>query len=91
MTSAPVLDTADAPSHNRHMNIFRDAFWVAVLGLVACFVFFFALGAVTTDAVGLILVMCGLGLLYAGHAFLAARRHADRDPRLTSARERRGF
>ncbi len=73
------------------MNLLRDAFWVFVLGLVACFAFFFALGAVTTEAVGLIAVMCGLAVMWLGHAWLESRHRHECDLALTHARERRGF
>lgn len=73
------------------MSTLRDVFWVAVLGLVVCFAFFFALGAVTTEAVGLMAVMGALAVLYVAHVLLASRHHGPRDPRMVSARERRGF
>ncbi len=73
------------------MNTIRDAFWVLVIGLVACFAFFFALGAVTAEAVGLMVVMGALAALWLGHVWLESRHHDSHDPRLTGQRERRGF
>ena len=73
------------------MSTLRDAFWVFVLGVIVCFAFFFALGAVTTEAVGLMAVIGGLTVLWLVHMALATRRHDTRDVRLTGARERRGF
>ena len=71
----------------------RETFWVLALGVIACFALFFALGAFDpTEVVGVTAVVGALCLAWLGHAW--AVRHADphdRDPRLFSARERRGF
>ena len=73
----------------------RIVFWVAALGIIATYVFFFALGAFSfTDSIilsGLVIVLAVAWLL---HGWLEARnRHASdlRDQRLVHARERRGF
>ena len=70
----------------------REAFWVAVIGIVAMFVFFLLLGAVTpASAVAATLVVAGLALAYAWHAWHVGRHVDTRDPRMVRARERRGF
>lgn len=73
------------------MNTFREAFWVLAIGLIACFAFFFALGAITAEAVGLMVVMGVLTALWLVHAWRVGHDHGSRDPRLVHGRERRGF
>ncbi len=73
------------------MSNVRDVFWLLVLGLLVCFAFFVALGAVTTEAVGLFVVMGVLAALYLGHTWLAGRREHERNLRYVHDRERRGF
>jgi len=71
----------------------REAFWVIALGVIACYVFFLALGAFAPgDVVALTVAVVVLAALWFLHAW-AHRRHEQegRDPRLTAARERRGF
>jgi membrane protein implicated in regulation of membrane protease activity len=71
----------------------REAFWVIALGVIACYAFFVALGAFAPgDVAGLTIAVVVLVLLWLMHAW-AHRRHEQegRDPRLTAARERRGF
>jgi fatty acid desaturase len=70
----------------------RSVFWVAALGFIATYVFFFALGAFAVDEVVPLSIAVGvLALLWVGHAVLQARHPAARDPRLVQGRERRGF
>jgi hypothetical protein len=70
----------------------REAFWVVALGLIACYAFFVALGAIHPgDAAGVSIAIGVLVVLWLVHAWAAGHRHAERDPRLTAARERRGF
>jgi len=70
----------------------REAFWVAVLGVVAVFGFFLMLGAVKPSTAGVAtMIVAALGALYAAHAWWVARHTAGRDPREVRARERRGF
>jgi len=73
------------------MDTLRNAFWVASICLVACFLFFVVLGAITTEAVGLFVVMGALAVLFVGHLWAQARADGPRDPRLIHDRERRGF
>ena len=73
------------------MDTLRNTFWVASIGLVACFAFFVVLGAIPTSAVTLFLVMGVLAQLFAGHALMQSRATGPRDPRLIQDRERRGF
>jgi membrane protein implicated in regulation of membrane protease activity len=75
-------------------NRLRETFWVLALGVIACFAFFFMLGAIDpAQVVAVTAVVLGLVVLWIAHAWLE-HRHAvleDRDPRLSHARERRGF
>ena len=78
---------------NRHM--WRIAFWVAALGIIATYAFFLALDAFNVDdsiwLTGLVLV---LAAAWGVHSLLEHRRRKAaelRDPRLIHARERRGF
>jgi hypothetical protein len=75
------------------MTTLRELFWAAALGVIGCFAFFLALGAISPgEMVGVTLVVGALCLLWALHGW---RGHhavgATRDDRLTHARERRGF
>jgi hypothetical protein len=70
----------------------REAFWVAVLGLVSLFAFFLVIGAVTPAQAGVATgVVAAMAVAYAWHAWHAARTVDARDPRVIQARERRGF
>jgi hypothetical protein len=74
-------------------NTVREAFWVIALGLIACYAFFVALGAIHPgDVVGVTIAVGVLVLLWVVHAWAQSHRRAEgRDARLTAARERRGF
>ena len=71
----------------------RNLFWVLSLGVIAAYLFFFALGAFAFDDVmWLSITVVVLCALWAGHAWMQARHPAEgRDPRLIQGRERRGF
>lgn len=71
----------------------RNVFWVLSLGVIAAYLFFFSLGAFGFDEVlPLSLTVSALAVLWAVHGWLESRHAAEhRDPRLISARERRGF
>jgi uncharacterized membrane protein len=71
----------------------RNAFWVAALGIITAYLFFFALGAFDFgEVLPLSLVVAGLAVAWGIHLWLGSRRRSDtRDPRLVQARERRGF
>lgn len=71
----------------------RNLFWVVALGVIAAYLFFFALGAFAfDDSIALSIAVVGLALLWIGHSLLQWRHPAEmRDPRLVNARERRGF
>ena len=75
------------------MSSLRNLFWVLSLGVIAAYLFFFALGAFTIDEVLPISIAVGvLIVLWVVHALLQ-RRASDGslDPFLMRARERRGF
>lgn len=73
-------------------SLLRDAFWVFALGVVCCFAFFVALGALHPGQVaGLSIAMGVLVVLWCAHAYLRSRAREERDPRVVRARERRGF
>jgi membrane protein implicated in regulation of membrane protease activity len=71
----------------------REVFWVVALGVIGCYAFFVALGAFSPgDVVGISIAVGALLALWLVHAWAQGhRRDASRDPRLTAARERRGF
>ena len=71
----------------------RNAFWVTALGLIAAYLFFFALGAFSfTDSLVLSGLVIVLAIMWIVHSVLEGRReHDGRDQRLVHARERRGF
>ena len=71
----------------------RNAFWVASLGVIGAYLFFFALGAFSfAEVLPLSVAVAALAVLWAAHAVLESRHPNDhRDPRLTHGRERRGF
>jgi len=74
-------------------EVVREAFWVICLGVIACYAFFVALGAFSPgDVAGVSIAVGVLVALWLAHSWAQRRGHAeDRDPRLRSARERRGF
>jgi len=75
-------------------NRLRESFWVLSLGVIACFAFFFVLGAIDPgDVLGLTLIVLALSALWGLHMWLEHRHHDElaHDQRLTHARERRGF
>ena len=73
--------------------MWRIVFWVAALGIIATYAFFFTLGAFTfTDSLVLSGLVVVLALAWVVHSVLESRHARDgRDPRLVHARERRGF
>jgi uncharacterized membrane protein YhaH (DUF805 family) len=69
-----------------------ETFWLLVLGVVAVFAFFAALGAFEVGkAIGVTIVVVCLALLWLGHAMWVARHSHGRNPALIRDRERRGF
>jgi hypothetical protein len=72
----------------------RGAFWTVALGIIAVYVFFLALGAFAIDDVlPLTLLVAVLAGAWFWHSARGRRHHDEemRDPRLRSARARRGF
>ena len=74
------------------MGSMRNLFWVLSLGVIAAYLFFFALGAFAIDEVlPLSIAVAVLIVLWAVHAVLQRRDAGGLDPLLMRARERRGF
>lgn len=72
----------------------RDAFWVLALGVIAAYVFFYALGAFDPgDVLGVTIAVAILVGLWLLRVWSQAHHHDEdhRDTRLAHARERRGF
>ena len=93
-TPEPVQHHERAQRLERIARTLRDAFWVFAISIVACFVFFVLLGALHPgQVIGLTIAMVVLAALYGAHLYMdsRAREARGRDPRLTAARERRGF
>ena len=74
-------------------RVVREAFWVIALGVIAAYAFFVLLGAWHPgDVVGVSVAVGVLVVLWIVHAWAQSHRRTEgRDPRLTAARERRGF
>jgi len=69
-----------------------ETFWVLVLGVVALFAFFAALGAFSLgEALVATVAVVALAALWLAHAIWVHRHHHERDPAAIRARERRGF
>jgi uncharacterized membrane protein YhaH (DUF805 family) len=69
-----------------------ETFWLLVLGVVAMFAFFAALGAFEVgEAVLATVIVVILAALWLAHAVWVSRHHDGRDPAAIRARERRGF
>ena len=74
------------------MRIISETFWVLVLGVVALFAFFAALGAFEVgEAVWVTVAVVALAALWLVHAMWVSRHSDGRDPAAIRARERRGF
>ena len=89
------MGTPPAPRHSVLSGVahsVREAFWLVALGLIACYAFFVALGAFSPgDVIGVSVAVGVLTLLWLVHAWAQSHRPPERDPRRTTARERRGF
>ena len=74
-------------------QFFIDIFWVVLFGVVMLFVFFAALGAYSVSDSGVVFAVVVIVVLLLGVRLWARsiRKASGRDPRLVSARERRGF
>jgi fatty acid desaturase len=78
----------------RAAAVVRDLFWVIAVGVIACYVFFVALGAFSPgDVIGVSIAVGILVALWLVHAWAQSHHHdrERRDRRLINARERRGF
>jgi hypothetical protein len=74
------------------MRLLSETFWLLVLGVVALFAFFAALGAfAVTEAIGVTIVVVLLAALWLGHAIWSSRHADGRSSALIRDRERRGF
>jgi 4-hydroxybenzoate polyprenyltransferase len=70
------------------MAVLRNAFWVVALGVIACYVFFLALGAFSAiDVLWLTLTVAALVVLWLYHGYHAGQH----DQTMARARERRRF
>jgi hypothetical protein len=88
-----VYDRAEMPGRSRRiLAILSETLWLLILGVVAMFAFFVALGALKPAQVaGLTLAVLILAGLWVAHAVWVARHQSGRDPAAVRARERRGF
>jgi len=69
-----------------------ETFWLLVLGVVALFAFFAALGAFeVSEAIEVTIAVAVLGVLWLAHAMWVARHEDGRNPTAIRDRERRGF
>ena len=76
------------------LRTLSELFWVIALAVIVIYAFFLVLGALDPgDVVALSIVVGVLLLLYLVRAWWISRQPSDegRDPRIVSARERRGF
>jgi membrane protein implicated in regulation of membrane protease activity len=81
-----------SPRSQRILAVLSETFWLLILGVVAMFLFFVALGAFKpTEVLGLTIAVVVLAALWLGHAAWVSRHPAGRDPASVRARERRGL
>jgi hypothetical protein len=74
------------------LQVLSDTFFLLIIGVVAMFAFFVALGALKPgEVVGLSVVVVVLFALWIAHAVWVSRHSDGRDPAAVRARERRGF
>ena len=81
-----------SPRAQRILAVLSETLWLLILGAVAMFLFFVALGAFKpTEVLGLTIAVVALAALWVAHATWVAHRQHGRDPASVRARERRGF
>ena len=74
------------------LQVLSETFFLLILGVVAMFAFFVALGALKPGrVVGLSVAVAVLGAIWVAHAMWVSRHSDGRDPAAVRARERRGF
>jgi uncharacterized membrane protein (DUF485 family) len=74
------------------LQVLSETFFLLVLGVVAMFAFFVALGALKPgQVVGLSIAVAVLAAIWVAHAMWVTRHSDARDPATIRARERRGF
>jgi hypothetical protein len=77
---------------HRVLATLSETFWLLVLGVVALFAFFAALGAFEVgEAIGVTIAVVALAALWLAHAVWVARHEDGRTPAVIRNRERRGF
>ncbi len=79
---------------NDPLETLRGAFWVIALAVIVLYAFFGVLGAFWIgNILPLTILVCVLAALWLVHAAFDRRHHDEeqRDPRLRTARQRRGF
>jgi membrane protein YdbS with pleckstrin-like domain len=91
-----VYDRAEMPGRSprtaRIIAVLSETFWLLILGVVAMFAFFLALGAFKpAEVAGLTIAVILLAALWVAHATWVSRHQTGRDPAAIRARERRGF
>jgi membrane protein implicated in regulation of membrane protease activity len=74
------------------LKVLTDTFFLLILGVVAMFAFFVALGALKPgEVIGLSAAVAALAAIWVAHAMWVSRHSDGRDPAAIRARERRGF
>ncbi len=78
----------------RLLELVVDSFWLIVISFVGLYVFLLVLGGFTPASAGGVSLIVGLGIVLLGIHFWRQHRHVyevTHDPRIKSARERRGY
>jgi membrane protein implicated in regulation of membrane protease activity len=74
------------------LQVLSETLFLLILGVVAMFAFFVALGALKPgEVVGLSVAVLALAAIWVAHAVWVSRHSDGRDPATIRARERRGF
>ena len=88
------LPDPDPDNVDRHhvLRALGDVVWVLVIGLIALYALFVGMGAFSPgDAVGVTIAVGVLLIGFGVWAWVQGHKTGTRDPRITAARERRGF